>query len=156
MGGQGEGAQDGARVAQVTGGQDGARVARVTGGQQSANGGAWMPAEGRPVEARRWLAGPEADPLRELPWFVRAAGKRRRRKTRPLPRPRRFKRTTFWMRLRNSIVLVGLALVVWLCGVGAVTLAAQVRGLLPSTGRPTPVATHIASPAAAHTPGVHR
>lgn len=62
------------------------------------------------VEASRWIAGPDADPLRSSPWLTRPAGRRVNGRpvplTRPLPRPRRFAPDTLGRRIRSALVLL--------------------------------------------------
>jgi hypothetical protein len=110
------------------------------------------------IDASRWLSGPDADPLHELPWFARSGVSRQAGRpaqvTRPLKRPRRFRPVTTWLRLRNSIALVGVLLCIWLAVQGARDISAAISGILPTLASPTPAATTTTTvtPQPSHTP----
>ncbi len=111
------------------------------------------------VDSSRWLSGPDADPLREPPWFARPSASRLAGRpikvTRPLARPRRFKPLTTWLRVRNSVVLVGLLVGIWFTVLGIRSISAQLSGVSPSLTHPTPVPTHTATPQPRRTPTPH-
>lgn len=120
--------------------------ARKTGGKEPSN----------QIEASRWLAGPDGDPLHELPWFARpGAGRQAGRPAkvpRRLKRPQRFQPVTMWVRVRNSIALVGVGVCIWLAVLGIRAISAELAGGVPGRTHPTPAATNTGTPQPHSTP----